>query len=430
MGGAVTDPIVQEEADLTGFVPARSAPRNFVESIAASFEAHRRISNSNARTTARDELWNDRIDEVEAVTGVRLPHPDHFIPERFFDEAGRMLLGATDEDAGEDSFVRNARYVNERIEELRRSRPEYGAQIRTQEQWEYVLRDRIAELDENAANAGPVSGFVGAVGASFTDPLNLATLPVGGGAKSVLSAAAQEAGINAVLEVGILSVEDRWRQEIGLDDITLGEAGLRVAAGATFGGIVGGGGRFLADSAPGAIRGLADRFGRLDPERQAAALRDLAPDDANAQFIADGLDREVSIDNANPGDATPAGRALHTERVNAAMENVRSREPLQADLFDDLPPARPAEIEPAPAVARYEEPDLATVREDVGSLRETQRAIAEEADRAEDTFATGLFEAEEMGGAPRQLFETRTDIEARLDADAHALDILKRCPAL
>lgn len=290
----------------------------FFEDVAASFSAARRLDNFNARTLFEDEIWSERLAEVEAAAGVRMQHPGSLSAR-----AGRYIEGMMfPESAPENAGTRQDGYAHleSRIEALRQSSPELAEAIRPAQFWRDEMGRRAQVLDSRADQSGFWAALTGGVGAAFTDPVNLATAPLGAGASAsrslgvaVARAAGIEAAINTALEGANIPVANRWRQELGLDAITADEAKLRLGAAALFGGALGAG-----TEAGG--RALASLTGRT----LADGLDALAPDDPLARSASARLDEDARLADANPFDAGPEADALHRSRAQDAETVLRA----------------------------------------------------------------------------------------------------------
>jgi len=92
-------------------------------------------------------------------------------------------------------------------------------------------------------------GLVGGIAGSFTDPVNLATLPLGVGASvGILRAMAIEGGLNAAIELTQVGATSKWQKELGFK-YGIGEAATDVVfaglGGAAFTGIIRGAGKAI-----------------------------------------------------------------------------------------------------------------------------------------------------------------------------------------
>lgn len=323
-----------ETPRLDDITPATGVQKGFFGSVAAGFEAQRSFDNFNAEGFLRDRVWRDYLTEVEARTGERLPHPDDFIAQVDLP----ALLGATDED-GNGIAGAKARYVLDRIDELRAANP--GVEIPGPDWMDARLRSEAADIQSAASQAGGLGAFIGAVGGAFTDPATLATAPIGGAQKTILRAVGVEAAVNALLETANIPVANRWREELGVDTMDLGEAAGSVAIAAVAGGALGG-------AAKAAETGLPRAFNRLSNSRLAQAVRDLGGDNPERRALADALEREAEIEASNPFPEVDAD--LHGQRLQDAVMVLNERGTERAVAAA----ARLAEEPPAPDVA----PDL------------------------------------------------------------------------
>ncbi len=425
---------ITETPDLSELAPMGTVPKTFVEEVRASWEAQRHINNFNAERHSRNEIWTERLATIQEATGVRLPHPNSFI-----NEVDGPYLQRSDT-RGRAPWERRAAYVEERIDELRQSRPEYAALIETSEVWEDRLRERVQGIELNTQDVGFVAGLAGGIGATLTDPVNVASLPFGGGSRSILRTASQEAGINALIEAAGLPLESRWRQQMGLDELTLQDGLARVGTGALFGGVFGGGGRALEIG-----------WSRLPWSEQARALRELAPDDPDARGLADLLEREADIDAANPfrgedavaalasGDLAPAGMrdqllsgtalgrgsvpggALEADAIHREMLDWASEAVARSDLEDGNPYQAlqvPPRVEPDTR-PDFDEPGGSAARSQLADMEVEQSRLAVEA--ADDLVPTGRV----VDGEAELV--SRGDIEADLQARAGILSSLRTC---
>lgn len=410
--------------------PLDHAPEGFFADVAASFSAMRRLDNFNARETFEDEIWRERLAQVEEASGVRLQHPGsiaarvgRWIEGRGF--AGEVERG--DAERGEDYAA-----LERRIEELRASNPQYAEAIQPAEVWREEMQRRAAALEERASQSGFAASLTGGVGAAFTDPVNIATAPLGGagGARTIGGAIAKAAGIEAAINAGLeaanIPVANRWRQELGLDPITREEAAVRIAAGAGFGALLGAG-----------SEGLAQGLGRLSGRSLAEGLNEIAPDDPATRAAAARLEDEAVLAEADPFRDAPDGADLHAQRAADAetvltrpdapeAETARARlaaapaaRAEQLDLFTDIPAddyraaalAPPAELRPGP------EPVAA---------RRVQAEALRPAEPGEDlSFTADLFEEDEAIQTGRTV--TAAEAEADIEAGFSAVERFRGC---
>lgn len=193
----------------------------------------------------------------------------------------------------------------------------------------------------------------GAVG-SFTDPLNLATLPIGGGGKTILQTAAREAGINALVEALQQPFLASGRARLG-ETLTLPEAFMNVGSAALGGAVLGGAFKAVELHGPGALEtvgnagrsaqetaleklwphlpesirnrwsSVADIPDSAIPDLVAEHVGDaLTPDTAAAMHV---LRREGEIAANNPFVQNGAGIDAYAEGLRSAMVRILSNDP-------------------------------------------------------------------------------------------------------
>lgn len=242
-----------------------------------------------------------------------------------------------------------------------------------------AVRKSMGDDAATAARSGWVPWLTGTLGSGLSDPLNVATLPLGVGASrsfadAVLKGAMLNTGIEA-MQLPSRAVEraaqgrDLTTQE-GL--ITLGIAGLA-------GGALGGAGKLLE-------RGIGPRSPIATEARDTIGVDRMTDAERGA---ADALDRTAEIDATNPF-GPGAGAAAHEARmdaeIRAALDRVAARD-------------RPAPS-PAPAAsrspARAAAPPAATLSGDARATfkRNVRRAESggNDAARASTSSATGRYQ--------------------------------------
>ena len=234
---------------------------------------------------------------------------------------------------------------------------------------EYFLKqekDRRAQaagtLSRSSGLSGTLAGFAGGVGESMLDPVNMATLPLGGGGKTLLGVIGREALFNGAIEAIQAPTVSANREALGEDYTTkdfLESVGFAAAGGAVLGGAGHAGGRALGRGYDATVaqvfkampekvqRRWADRmtvgntsfsdFYSSLPDQDATRLaRDLigndrmTPDERAAATV---LDRGVEVQQRSPFAGTAAGDEANTGRLAETLDALLSRNP---------PPAEPA----------------------------------------------------------------------------------------
>lgn len=263
----------------------------------------------------------------------------------------------------------------------------------TREEFEAGLiaqtRDRRTRDQQTIAAGGSVTAaLVGGAGAVFTDPLNLLTLPIGGGGKTVLQVAGRVALLNGLLELAQQPGVANNRRIMG-EELTMAEAGANVGIAALGGGIFGGliagatrGGAKLLEKATPLDRKLAAALAAADVDD--VAMLDLAvsrglfddmPDADLAELLRavkgeealtpteraaiTAIERQVEIDAANPYVSTGAADDVHADSLLAALDAaLRDAEPIMP---------RPAMVTPRADAAAL--PDVRQASTDIGAAR-------------------------------------------------------------
>lgn len=151
--------------------------------------------------------------------------------------------------------IKSNEAVNKYIEHLRQQDPTKWSALETDDE---VKRQKIevakreqAEADLALAGATRMTQlttpFVSGMAASFMDPINIATMPIGAaGGASILKIALTEAAVNAATEVAEAPIIAPWQREIGnkygFSEI-LQDAGTAAVAGFVFSGAIAGASR-------------------------------------------------------------------------------------------------------------------------------------------------------------------------------------------
>lgn len=222
---------------------------------------------------------------------------------------------------------------------------------------------RARDLETVAAGNG-VAAFVGALGAMPFDPVNVATAPIGTGAKTIWQAVLRGAILNSGIEATQQVPLAQARQRMG-ETLTVGEAALNVGAAGVFGGVLEGAPRVFREvvsrhwdrlPAPLRQRWEARTLAKADPLNDPVLMADLAEaivgrdnlSELEASSIAVAR-REGEIAAANPFRRDGAGTAMHealaAEMLGQVLRDVPLPGPARAlpqSLAVDGPRARAA----------------------------------------------------------------------------------------
>lgn len=318
--------------------------------------------NSNAEWNATVEAYGRRIKAIHEATGVQIDNPA-LKPENSVGPMGKRTIRTRQE---VDAEFRQA------LHEVAEAHPDkadvIGLDRPIVEDAYAVARGaekRFNAAGQRAAEAGigTAGKFGNVIGGGITgmlrDPLQVATLFVGGGASApartvfgrVLQTTLTEAAINAGVEAGIQAASQKWRQAAGVEH-GFGPALEQVGLAALFGGGVGGllaGGREVfrltgktvpedvlvraasGDAQPGDLPAIADALGlKLDPETVRTA--ELAAEQAELDRVAFGPAPEMVHPAQAEQLAAEAMRSIETPdrlaRDQAIDSIVRSEFPL------------------------------------------------------------------------------------------------------
>lgn len=160
-------------------------------------------------------------------------------------------------------------------------------------------------LSRNKSIAGTVVGFAGGAAKSLDDPLTLATLPIGGGGKTI----AQRILIEGLANAGVEAIQQptlaKRRASLG-DKLTLGEAVTNVAVAGAVGSVLQGA---AIEPAGALLRRVRERLGnRMTPaERGAAQVIERDEEVAASSPFRPGADTEEHIARLDTARATLNG---------------------------------------------------------------------------------------------------------------------------
>ncbi|MCO5091998.1 hypothetical protein [Bosea sp. (in: a-proteobacteria)] len=329
----------------------------------AAYRAMSYGENSNARALALEAGYDRIIDKAKEVTGVLLENPER---DGYGAEAARLFRDEVREAMAQGRNAQSngvpdvrRRLFMDKLQELAQSYPDRVgdlvmdplAQARavTQEA-DAAYKRALAEAD---GLAGVLGSIAGGVGAMARDPLQVASLFVGGGAGTGARVAvriAQVAGREAVINAGVMALAQpavqSWRGEAGLES-GWGEAARNIALAAAFGAGAGGvieGGREVFKALRAADRAAIGKVmdGTATPAEAEAALRAIGADaDAVAEVRAAGR-AEAADDMLTPPPpdvAPPAHRSAMAEAVaRAESGDIMPAEPVfpvRAGVTDD-----------------------------------------------------------------------------------------------
>lgn len=329
----VLDPMV----DRSGSVPAaRPNETGFLENLNATRDEMLIAGNTDARSNSRrsayaellDALGGEDLGEQTVYTGQKV-RTSFQNPEDLPDvESGAYGLAVPSSAGMKQSIFA-------RIRERRAADPSFLAGVAdNQEAFEHEvdMRDapklqRIRGVQGGATRAGSVGGFVGGVIGSFQDPVNLWTMPFGGGAKTFLGAIGRAALENMAIEAVSQPAVRQNYADLG-EDLSLGDSVRNIlfagGAGAAFRGVHIGIGRAagavgpardafivkLFEAMPAGVRERWTKAATVDDGLLTDFLKDAVPPErwtAEQRDALNVVEREHEVRSASPFMATPEG---------------------------------------------------------------------------------------------------------------------------
>lgn len=219
-----------------------------------------------------------------------------------------------------------------------------------EKQWRAKRKAEIEAAESVAARGNGVAAFIGGVAGAMTDPVNLYTLPVGGGGKTVAGRIITEGLVNMGVEAAMLPVAQRNREALGRPDLTPGEAAMNIALAGVGGAAI----RSGVEIAPAAGRAINDKLiqpaiRKIDPDwddkQIAKAFEQMVPANLRtpeqdaALFV---LRRSAEVEDASPYVRTHEGIDAHVAKIDAALlalEEGRIAAP--AELTEAVSPVPP-----------------------------------------------------------------------------------------
>lgn len=314
----------------TGFASQDDLPsEGFVADLGASFTAQRKTSNIGSRFGLVSEEYDSQIAAIERDIGVRLPHPlkdriDSVEAENFVNFAAFTGVQGASGDLQRARRRANIDFFEKEVARLREENPDIASL--------YDDASRQARVNEVAQNLRARAGeanlptrLAGSILGGFTDPVTLATAPIGGSSKTILGAFAKEALANAAVETALTPVFLQQERDFG------NEAGLRegfenVALAGLTGGALGG-----------SIKGGEKLVRSVWPSRSEQI--DFGRDHENPEYRAGAYEHEADIevealvhDVLDGGDVDPVA-SVQTRNAIEALSRLYGDDPAAATDF-------------------------------------------------------------------------------------------------
>lgn len=304
-----------------------AGPRvGFFEAVSQGYEQQYRVDSPYSLEAEIEDRWEQSLLELERMTGQATNLPGGLGAYQYY---ARSVLGqdqtffakSFDGEVAPDVQQQIASFakVNEQIKQLKNPNIRSFEEVLDEAlKAQRAVEARTADVSERGDITSTIGQFIGAVGGSFStrDPVNLATLGIGGFGRSVAMRIATEMGIagslTAATDIGAVSAN---RELAGLPerDILFDVAAAAVGAGVIRGGFEG-------------LSKLAERFTARAPEgiafdfddgqlRQMFAVAD-TPNTRAGDLI---LDDVQALERANPYGEGPAAEA----RFFAELQDVQ-----------------------------------------------------------------------------------------------------------
>ncbi|QUM73348.1 hypothetical protein [Sphingopyxis granuli] len=242
-----------EEVDLAPVRPDSGPPSTFGENFYAGMVVQS-VDNSNYQDILYDEAFKSTLEAVNAVRRQEglplfLP-PSHgkisqnvdlqkAMPLNVYAASGMLTDGTREQVA--DALVAD-------VQRIRKSRPDFLSDLpgtRDQILAPYIARAKVSRakaqetLSRGEGIGATVASISGGVTMAMMDPWNIATMPIGGGGKTVLGIAAREALVGGLTELLQTPTTAANRKLLG-EELTAGEAVQNIAYAAGGAGVLSG----------------------------------------------------------------------------------------------------------------------------------------------------------------------------------------------
>lgn len=328
MAGVLNNGMMAPRIGSTG--PGEAPPPSFLEGVGASI--NRTVDDISAFQEVRlHKAYNELEDTLVTLGNSR---------EKYRSPFWRRIMGD-----GSDLYDKDAMWADIAAARVRDPKAFSGLPADRAAFEQYVLnREGRSQKDAaTASRAGLPAQLTGGIIGGFADPLNLATLPIGGGGKTVIQTMAREGVLNALVEAAQQPILARNMERRG-EELTIGQAAANVGMAGVGGSLLGGAlhaAPAVREAALGQIyarlpESVRSRFGRIEdvPDSALADLleetlgRDnLTPDEVSALHV---VRREDEIAATNPFVRNGAGIEAHVANMRAAMERILSDVPSYA----------------------------------------------------------------------------------------------------
>jgi hypothetical protein len=348
--------------DVAGLSPAPPpVPQTgFVENFSASHREMEIAGNTNAGSVNMGEAYAPLVDALERV-GARQPNGGHFLNPGSLPDGETMAYGTSV--PGRDQM---RHMIFDEIKRRKTTDKGFLADVpddpdtfdnKTLQRNSERLQ-QIRQTQAGATGMGQLGGFIGGVAGSFEDPVNLWTMPIGGGTRTVAGAIGRAAVENMLLEA-VSQPQVRRNYEALGEHMTLGDSVRSVLFSGVAGGAFRAGGEAISHAGPAYDKFVSSVFDALPEkvrQRWAGAatvddrllvdtLRGTVPEEhwtPNLRSAVNVLERDAEIREASPFKPGPAGDNLHAESLGDSVQAVSHPVPLRAEALSSASPAATA----------------------------------------------------------------------------------------
>lgn len=298
---------INKETAPIGSQPIQQEPSDFTDILFKSFTSTLQNFNSNSRAKLIDEEKNERAKLFQDLTGEKLDptKATGYVPfeepsAQDFLELGSMKILQRKEEY-ENQFI------EQYVQELKNKEPEKYKSILSQEELEEKARNKAnlsrREFEEASKRSSGftrfTASFLGGLGATALDPINVATIPFGAArGASILRTVATEAAINAGTEAVTQPFVAKWQKELG-QEYGFNEMAENVGFAALFGG-----------SFAGVVKGAKP----------------------SAMFV---FDKMSKMKNLKPSERLTASYMSKVAHLKEALPFVRNKTPIEAKKHYD-----------------------------------------------------------------------------------------------
>lgn len=270
---------IKKETTSIGLQPIQRKPASFTEVLSKSFRSTRDNFITTSRNRLIEEQRNKRAKLFEKITGEKLDPTKATNYQPFKEPQQSLQLGLDPQNIDILRQKHNDKFVEEYIKELKLKEPEKYKKILTEneliEQAGKQANLSRQELEKAATRSNTLpritASLLGGLGATATDPVNIAFLPFGvSRGAGILKTVLTEAGINAGAELATQPFIAKWQKEIGQEygfkDVVQ-NVGFAAMFGGGFAGVVKG-----AKPTAMLVYNKMSKLKNLKPSERAAAL--------------------------------------------------------------------------------------------------------------------------------------------------------------